>query len=360
MSVTTITAEKTKEERTRASDAPSAKESLSSGTSAGNPSKDELKAGFKKMYRLSWMALAYQIGVTVLVGFTAGGSQAMKTEWIENALAIIPIAGVLLTRNTEIWQPEKSHPFGHHRSGTIAFVAAAFTLACVGTYLFCDSLINLIRSEYPSIGGITLFGYTFWHGWLMIGVMAFTAVPPMILARSKISVAKLIHDKPLYACADMNRANWLSNGAGVIGLVLVASGFWWGDSLAALVISLDIMRDGYGNVVKSLSDVMDRHPVDLETGQQHPIVGAVETAVRALPFVDDERTLIREHGRYLFAEIFIQPNELMPPATIAGRLVREAVMPLDWRLQHAAIEFTDDLESSSAVLTRKQLEIEPE
>ena len=360
MSVTTTAAEKIKEERTRASGALSAKESLSSGKSAENPSKGELKAGFKKMYRLSWLSLAYQIGVTVLVGFTVGNSQAMKTEWIENALAIIPIIGVLLTYNTENRQAEQSHPFGHHRSGTIAFVAAAFTLACVGTYLFYESLMNLIHSEYPSIGGITLFGYTFWHGWLMIGVMTFTAVPPMLLARAKIPVAKLIHDKPLYACADMNRANWLSNGAGVIGLVLVATGFWWGDSLAALVISLDIMRDGYGNVVKSLSDVMDRHPVDLETGRQHPIVGAVESTVRALPFVDDERTLIREHGRYLFAEIFIQPNELMPPATAAGRLVREAVMPLDWRLQHAAIEFTDDLENISAVLTRKQLEIEPE
>ncbi|MBC6435961.1 hypothetical protein FM036_43405 [Nostoc sp. HG1] len=59
-------------------------------------------------------------------------------------------------------------------------------------------------------------------------------------------------------------------------------------------------------------------------------------------------------------KFLIQPNELMPPATAAGRLVREAVMPLDWRLQHAAIEFTDDLENVSAVLTRKQLEIEPE
>jgi divalent metal cation (Fe/Co/Zn/Cd) transporter len=140
----------------------------------------------------------------------------------------------------------------------------------------------------------------------------------------------------------------------------VACGFWWGDSLAALLISLDIMRDGYVNVVKSLSDVMDRHPVDLETGCQHSIVDEVKRVLRTLPFVADERTLIREHGRYLFAEIFIQPNERMPPATIASRQVREAIMGLDWRLQHVAIEFTNELSNSAAVLTRKQLEIEPE
>ncbi len=329
-------------------------------TTENRPSKDELKAGFEKMRRLARLSLAYQIGATALVGLTMGNSQAMKTEWIENALAIIPILGVLLTYNTENKQPEKSHPFGHHRAGTIAFLAAAFALAGVGTYLFYDSLTNLIYREYPSIGGITLLGYTFWHGWLMIGVMSFTAVPPMLFAHAKIPVAKLIHDKPLYACADMSRANWLSNGAGVVGLVLLAYGFWWGDSLAALLISLDIMSDGFGNVFKSLSDVMDRHPVDLETGRQHRIVDEVSRVLRALPFVADERTLIREHGRYLFAEIFIEPNERLPPAALATRQVREAVMPLDWRLQHIAVEFTDELKNSAAVLTGKQLEIEPE
>lgn len=359
MNTATADDPKTKREKSNKKDELSARSS-SPLKPENNPSTDELKAGFKKMRRLAWLSLVYQIGATVVVGLSAGSSQAMKTEWIENALSIIPITGVLLTYNTENKPPEKPHPFGHHRSGTIAFLAAAFALAGVGTYLFVDSLINLIYSEYPSIGGITLFGYTFWHGWLMIAVMATTVVPQVFLARAKIPVAKLIHDKPLYACAGMNRANWITNGAGVVGLGLVAYGFWWGDSLAALIISLDVMRDGYGNVVKSLSDVMDRQPVDLETGRRHPIVDEVARVLRALPFVADERTLIREHGRYLFAEIFIEPNDQMPQAVIATRQVREAVMKLDWRLQHAAVEFTDELDGSAAVLTRKQLEIEPE
>ena len=72
----------------------------------------------------------------------------------------------------------------------------------------------------------------------------------------------------------------------------------------------------------------------------------------------DEKTLIREHGRYLYAEIFIQPNDQIPPVTEASRLVREAVLPLDWRLQHIVVEFTDNLKDSANVLTREELEIE--
>jgi divalent metal cation (Fe/Co/Zn/Cd) transporter len=194
-----------------------------------------------------------------------------------------------------------------------------------------------------------------------MGAMTLTAIPPILLGRAKIPVAKLLHDKPLYADADMNRANWLTNGAGVIGLTLVAWGFWWGNSLAALLISVDILRDGLTSVGRSLSDVMDHHPVDLETDKQDPIVGDVERAVRALPFVADQRILLREHGRYLFAEIFIRPNvrRLPDDVTEASRAVRQAVMPLDWRLRHVAVEFTEDANADAATPTREEINIEP-
>ncbi len=322
------------------------------------PSKEELREGFRKMRRLEWITLFYQIGAAALVAVLAGGSQAMKTEWMENALAVVPVAGVLLTLGTENKRQDKKRPFGYHRTATIAFVAAAFALAGIGTYLFYDSLSNLLRQEYPSIGGITLFGHTIWHGWLMMAVMSLTAIPPVVLGKLKTPVAKLLNDKALHADAEMNRANWMTNGAGVIGLALVAWGFWWGDSLAALLISLDIMRDGWTNVARSLSDVMDHHPTDLETDQQDPIVTDVYRAIKALPFVEDAHVLMREHGRYLFAEVFVQPNEQAPAATEATRQVRAAIMPLDWRFQHVAVELTDDLETASNVLTREELEIE--
>ena len=333
-------------------------EDVVSGEPRRGPSKDELRAGFGKMWRLGWITLLWQLSAATLLGFLMGGSQAMKTEWLENMLSAVPIIAVLLSYRTENMHPERRHPFGHHRTATLAFMVAAFALACVGTYLFYDSLLKLIHGERPSIGGFTLFGHTFWHGWLMIGAMFLTGIPPVFLARAKIPIAKLLHDKAFYACAEMDRANWMSNGAGVIGLTLVAFGLWWGDALAALLISLSILRDGWTNVAKSLSDVMDHHPIDLETGRPDAIVTEVHRALHALPFVEQEKTLLREHGRYLYAEIFIQPNEKMGPVTEATRLVREAIMPLDWRLQHIAVEFTDDADASAAVLTREEMDIE--
>lgn len=324
------------------------------------PSEEELRQGFAKMRRLEWITVFYQLGAAALMFALAGGSQAMKTEWLENALALVPVAGALLTYRFENKPADKQRPFGYHRAGTIASMAAAFVLAGIGTYLCYDSASKLLRAERPAIGGFPVFGHTVWHGWLMVGAMFVTAIPPVVLARKKIPVAKLIHDKPLHADAEMNRANWLTNGAGMIGLTLVAFGFWWGDAAAALLISLDILRDGWTSVARSLSDVMDHHPVDIETDEADPIMDRVNEALRSLPFVSDARVLLREHGRYLFAEIFIRPHKHRLPddVTEASRLVREAVLPLDWRLQHVAVEFTADLDAAASVLTREELDIE--
>jgi divalent metal cation (Fe/Co/Zn/Cd) transporter len=322
------------------------------------PSKEELRAGFARMRRLEWISLGYQIFITAVLAAFAGSSQVIKTEWMENAFAIIPITGVLLTYQFENKPPDAGRPFGYHRAATIAFVAAAFAIAGIGFYLVFEATSNLIRGERPSIGGFQFFGHTVWLGWILIALMATSAIPSAILGRMKMPVALLIHDKALYADSEMNRANWLSNGAGCIGLILVAFGFWWGDSLAALLIALDISRDGMTAVARSLSDVMDHHPTDMETDQQHPVVRDMYLAVEALPFVAAHKNLVREHGRYLYAEIFIVPNDAMPPVVEATRAVREAVLPLDWRLQHLAVEFTEDLEDSANVLTRREIDIE--
>jgi divalent metal cation (Fe/Co/Zn/Cd) transporter len=339
---------------------PSAGAAGTAGTNSDwrGPSKDELRNGFSRMLQLEWTTLIYQIIVTAILIYFAGGSQAMKTEWVENLFTIVPVAGVLLTYGTENKPQDARRPFGYHRTATIAFAAASFALAGVGTFLCFEASSNLLRGERPSIGGITIFGQTVWLGWIMIGLMLTTAIPQIVLGKMKTPVAKLIHDKALHADAEMNRANWMTNGAGAIGLMLVAFGYWWGDSLAALLISLDIMRDGYTSVARSLSDVMDHHPTEIESDKQDPLVTDIHRTLKKLPFVENQTVLIREHGRYIYAEIFIQPNDWMLSVLEATRQVREAIMPLDWRLQHLAIEFTDDIKSASSVLTRKEIDIE--
>lgn len=90
------------------------------------------------------------------------------------------------------------------------------------------------------------------------------------------------------------------------------------------------------SVGRGLSDVRDHDSEDVERDKGDPLFADVKRAVPGLTFVRRSRVWMREHGRYVYAEIFVEPEEGAPPATEMTRHIREAVMPLDWRLQHAA------------------------
>ena len=81
-------------------------------------------------------------------------------------------------------------------------------------------------------------------------------------------------------------------------------------------------------------------------------------ALKLLPWVAECEILMREHGRYILAEAFVRPAENAPPATEATRIIRETLLPLDWRLQHLAAELTDDVKTSKSYCTHEELKIE--
>jgi hypothetical protein len=113
----------------------------------------------------------------------------------------------------------------------------------MGLFLFVDSGLKLLRREHPSIGSMMLFGREFWAGWAMIVALFYSMCIGIMLGRMKKPVAKVLHSKALIADATSNSAEWQSEGAAIIGITLVGFGLWWGDAMAALFISLEVIRE---------------------------------------------------------------------------------------------------------------------
>jgi divalent metal cation (Fe/Co/Zn/Cd) transporter len=42
----------------------------------------------------------------------------------------------------------------------------------------------------------------------------------------------------------MNRADWMTASAAMVGVIGIGFGIWWLDSAAAILIALDVVRDG--------------------------------------------------------------------------------------------------------------------
>src|SRR5690625_7232234 len=82
---------------------------------------------------------------------------------------------------------------------------------------------DLLAAEHPPVCLIEVGGVVMWSGWLMIAALAYTAVPPVLLGRAKLPLAKELHDRVLYADADMNKADWMTAAGGIVGKIGRAS-----------------------------------------------------------------------------------------------------------------------------------------
>ena len=68
-----------------------------------------------------------------------GSSQAMKTAWIEDMLALVPPLAFLVAVHRARRRPSADHPYGFHRSTAIGHLTAAVALLTVGLSLVYDA-----------------------------------------------------------------------------------------------------------------------------------------------------------------------------------------------------------------------------
>jgi cation diffusion facilitator family transporter len=297
------------------------------------PDKQTLMA---RARRLEWITLAYILSATAIVAFVLGQSQSMKTAWMDDLLSLIPIAVFLIGSRISQWEPNERFPYGYHRVTSAAYLAAAVALTVVGLYLLVESVINLIRAEHPTIGAIELFGHQVWLGWLMIPALLYSMVPAIILSRMKLPVAEALYDKVIYTDAAMNKADWLTEAAAIVGILGIGFGYWWTDAVAATFISFDIVRDGSRHLRVSLFDLIDHRPLTIDGARPDPVIAHVKETVEGLDWVKAFDVRLRVNGHTLSGEALVVPNSTDDLPERIERAMRK-IRALDWRLHHFAI-----------------------
>jgi divalent metal cation (Fe/Co/Zn/Cd) transporter len=144
----------------------------------------------RKAIRLEWVTIGFLVCAIILVGLVAGNSQAMKVAWAEDMLSLLPPIAFLIAVRIIRKPPTAKRPYGYHRSIGVAHLVAGVALFTMGSFLIYDSAVGLFTAEHPSIGSVQLFGQVFWLGWLMMGAMVVTGIPPVLLGRAKIKLAQ--------------------------------------------------------------------------------------------------------------------------------------------------------------------------
>lgn len=274
-----------------------------------NSLPDELRPAMHAAIRLEYWNLFWTATIIAVMGLVLGQSQTMKTAWVEDTLGVVPPIMFLIAAHLELnGKRSRKFPFGFERVNGLGFFVAAVALTAVGLLLLYNAAIALATQEHATVGSIVLLGHNFWLGWLMIAAQIYSLVPPMLIGRKELPLAEKLNDKLLHTDALMNKANWLTGAAGLAGIIGLGLGWWWADSLAAAIISLDVISDGVKALRSSTAELIDGSPRALSSPKLSD--DALELERRLREEFPGATIRLRETGRLIRAEV----HGVHPPA----------------------------------------------
>jgi len=277
----------------------------------------------------------------------------MRTAWIEDMLSLIPQISFLIALLFIRRRPTRAFPFGHHRVMGVGHLVAGVALLAVGGNLAYEAISSLLRADHPSIGTVNLFGQTIWLGWFMVAVMSVIVIGPFFYGHAKAKLAPTLHNKVLYADADMAKADWTSTVASIVGVLGVGIGLWWLDGAAALFISLGILWDGWRNSRAAVRDLIDQRARTEDDARPHPLIARIANRVEEFSWVRESAVRMRDMGQVFHVEVFVVPTrDDVRLDDIED--VRSTVARLDWKVQDVVVIVTASLPDEAEPATRRE------
>lgn len=298
---------------------------------------EDKKAKLARAVRLEWLSIFFLLSIAVVMYFAMGSSQAMKTAWIEDVLSLIPPVAFLVAVRYRDKDPNKQFPYGYQRAPLLSFFVAAVAILVLALYMLYDSAASLLSSHHPTIGHFSLFGtgIELWAGWVMIAALVYSMIPPVILGRMKLPLAHSLREKTLFADATMNKADWMTAGAAIVGILGVGLGYWWADSVAAAFIALDVAKDGIVNLRRAIAALVDQRPTNVECSRPLGLEATLCDEIDRFDAVAESAVRLREEGQAVSGEAFVVL--VRPPSPAILGKIADRVREMDWRIHEVVV-----------------------
>ena len=189
--------------------------------------------------------------------------------------------------------PDADHPYGHERFETVATLGLSIFLAIVGTIIIFDgfgrfSNANALRHE----------------NWL-IAAAALSILSKEALYWYTVKVAKNIKSDLLKANAWHHRTDAFSSLVVVIGIIGAANGYFFLDSVAAIIVGLMIIYIGWQLGFEATKELVDTSidPEDIKN---------LHKALADIKGVNSVHTLrTRKVGHKKSADVHVQVNPFL-------------------------------------------------
>ena len=282
--------------------------------------------------RQEWATLALRASVIAVLYGVVGNSQALSAIWLKSLWALWPPAAFLIAVALERRPASRRFPFGFYRAVSIGFLTSALSLVAMGVYLLVAGLQSHVvhaPDKLPAIGQNAAWWQ--WLGWWVIAALAYSLAVPLLIGRRRMTHARNLHDKGLYADASMGKVNALAAATALVGVVGIGIGAPALDIAATLVIGAGIFTQGTVHLYTAVCDLMDEMPRTLGTNRLDPLAENIRRRLTEAPGVATARVRLREEGRMLTGIGLVELDTATTEVDDLARL-RDVILALDWRL----------------------------
>jgi len=215
--------------------------------------------------------------------------------------------------------PDADHPYGHERFETVATLGLSIFLAIVGTIIIFEgfgrfSNPNALKHE----------------NWL-IAAAALSVLSKEALYWYTVKVARDINSDLLKANAWHHRTDAFSSIVVVIGIIGAANGYFFLDSVAAIIVGILIIYIGWQLGFEATKELVDTS-IDQED------IKALRVALSEIKGVNSVHTLrTRKVGHKKSADVHVQVNPFL--SVSEGHIISVSVE----RVAKECIEELDDV-----------------
>lgn len=248
--------------------------------------------------RLSLITIAAWTGIVgnlilaalkIIIGITSE-SLAVIGDGIDSTTDILSFLIILFATQIIAKEPDKTHPYGHHRAEPIATIIISFIIFFIGAQLLQVSIQKLVAAKPVEMPSITA-----------IYITIVSIVGKILLAFTQFSIGKKTTSQMLIA----NGKNMLNDIFISLGILIgLVCAFWLNtpilDPIFALIISLWVL-------ITAIKIFLDTNTELMEGYEDTSIYNQIFEAVSKVPGAHNpHRTRIRKLASLLVIDIDIE------------------------------------------------------
>lgn len=251
----------------------------------------------KEVRQVTWIGLGGNVILSVGKFFAGvfGGSQALVADAIHSASDFVTDVAIIVGSRYWNTPPDADHPYGHRRFETLISVGIGLAVCSVGVFLGYEAVQKLLAREQS-------------HPEWIAAVMAFVSIAVKeALFRYTRAAGKKIRSQALEANAWHHRSDAYSSIPVLVAVLagIVVPGFWFADSVGAVIVSLFILHSGYEIAWPGIHQVAD-------VGASPEVVERLRQVALSCPEVMSvHRFRTRYVGGDLHVDLHIVVNENM-------------------------------------------------